>query len=1101
MRQPRRFLMMSKLIFIYSFLFLLSGCFLDQEGKDQSSVEVKLTENLVSGAAGGAILYLVNKDSNIQRSMILTESSLNVQLKQGTWDFAIVAWTGDGSANQNLTGSIKCGLQKGVKLDEASESVSLNFNTSTCNNSFFTPPAHLASGSMQAVTIVNCLTVTNPTPGTYCDSAAIGFAGSYKIKIFAKPNPTPKNKTSFIAALGAHVLNPPTSGVQVLESSCIPASTGAMSTTPVFRVLPFSSPDLFVSAGVEAYSDTSCSSGKQSYIYPIGLGDPSGNVGALTSNTVSKTTATSSSSDIYLAYQPVTLSMSNNDFGKVLFSQPGSKTLIITNNSLSSVTLSIPSYSDNQFSNGLTNCLSTLAANAACSRGVIFTPTSKGISTSTVSVSINGQPKTLTLTGFGVQDRFKTYPQAVTGFQGLPSNVINSVFQVYFGSTIVKLVGTDGGFYRNSGPTIDTKTTAINYNPSSSLFSDKFGSNIINTTYAFSNNGVNYVYVGTTNGLAISIDGGDTYSNYLTGNDIKSIFAHVEGTEKRLYVGTNEAIKVSLDGGASWALSTTVSGGVQKLFVDTTTPSTPIIYMSNNNDSFHSLPLSISSGTITPLTSSQLDLSFFDPSTSTTTVSSDAKVSDIRKNSNGEMYLLVSTGSSISAAIPGIYKYVSGIWSHQSDLNVTGAVEYSQMAEDHNGHFLIGKKNVNQNSLIKYNPGSNNFSPLSLGSYNEKITGISTYLPNTTTTSVLIGTKSGIIQTTVSTTNPTTTYTSFSTLTLTPTSGFKNNKINSLAVKEGTTNLPIIIGTSEGILLNNTPATLSGIAHGFPGHDVKAMFSNTTNIYFGSKSTNNYVERSPWAGLSANSFTARASSFSSEVNDIFVDVLTEYVATQGAGVAYLDIIATAPSWQWINTSTTNGSLLDNNIKNIYVDSGGVLYLTYSSGNSVFDAKVAKVVITSGGMSPTYSISHHSLVGMSSGETIVKLYVDDFGKVFVGTSQRNIKRWNSLADLTSATPVTPVNFQLPLSGGVSPTINDIVAKWSGTTNHLFVATNFGIYINVDSSFSTNWKVRTTLHGLPTNNIKKVFVDSNYDIYIGANGDNTEDSGGGLATTKY
>jgi len=1065
--------------FLYLFLFLLSGCFLDQEGKDQSSVEVKLTQNVLDGAAGGAILYLINKDLNIQRSMILTESSLNIQLKQGTWDFALVAWAGDGSTNPNFSGAIKCGLQKGVKLDQASESVSLNFNTSTCNNSFFTPPAHLATGSMLDLKIVNCLTVTNPTPGTYCDSAAKGFAGSYIIKIFAKPNPTPKNKTSFIAALGAYVLNPLTSGVQVLESSCIPASTGAMSTTPVLRVLPFSSSDLFVSAGVEAYSDPSCSSGKLSYIYPIGFGDPSGNVGALTSNTVSKTTATSSSSDIYLAYQPVTLSGSQN-FGKVLLSQTAgvSKTLIVTNNSPSPVSLSLPTYSHTDFTIGLNSCPSTLAANTACSIGVKFTPTIKGPQTATLSMTIDGITKTYSYIGFGVKDSFTTYPQGVSGFSALPSNRINSVFLL--GSTpITRYAGTDGGLYINSGSTTTTKTTK-----------DGLGSNIINTIYAFTDSTTNYVYAGTSNGLGISVNGGTSFTNKLPSTDIRSVYAEMVGGEHRIYVGTSTGLQVSKDGGTTWGLSSTVTNGVHKLIVVDSTSTSATIYYSNNKDSLYSQNLTFSSTGI--VASSPMIQTFsFNSSMGTLTTSTNVKVSDLLHHSGSDVYALVSTGTGSSPAAEGLYKFVTGVFSHQNNPMGTTPVEYAQLSEDYDTNILIIPKG-SSTTIKKFVLALSNLSSISLGStYN--FTGISTAISGTTTY-FLLGTKSGVLQA-----SGLSAYTSL-TWSPTTTGGFKNNKVNSFAVNgsgAGATSTKIIVGTPEGILLTTNPMSLSSINHptGLLTYDVKAFFADLTNVYFGSLLTTHYVKRTDWASLSPNSiWENRATTFTSEVNDIFVDSTKEYVATQGSGIAYGDKTLTTPSWSWY---TTSNGLLSNNIKNIYVNSTGVIYFTYSSGNTVTDSQLARLTF-SGGVG---TISHH---GSSSffGGTINRFHVDETGAVFLGISNGTVKRWPNLSQLTSTPPATPVSYDLSF-GGVSPTINDIYSKWSvingSNENHIFVGSNLGLHIKLDSISS--WTLRTTSHGLPTNNVKKVFVDSEYEIYVGTTGAETEDSGGGLGTTKY
>jgi ligand-binding sensor domain-containing protein len=258
-------------------------------------------------------------------------------------------------------------------------------------------------------------------------------------------------------------------------------------------------------------------------------------------------------------------------------------------------------------------------------------------------------------------------------------------------------------------------------------------------------------------------------------------------------------------------------------------------------------------------------------------------------------------------------------------------------------------------------------------------------------------------------------------------------------------------------------------------------------VYIGRKvGSSNYVDKSAMtpSALLSNSFTTlNSTSFGSPVSDIFVSGSTIFVATLGSGIYYADITTSTPSWTQISTG-----LVSNQVKNIYVNSSGNIYVTYASGNASDNNKISKIII---GATPPVS----TYGGSSIGGAIQKFYVDPNGSVFVTTDNGGIKRWASLSVLDSnATPssISIGTFTTP------PVINDIFVKNVSLSQHIVVATNKGLFMSLNGGVT--WSQKTIANGLPSNNIKKVYIDDSDDIYVLAAGTDNA-SGGGLGTTNY
>jgi hypothetical protein len=100
----------------------------------------------------------------------------------------------------------------------------------------------------------------------------------------------------------------------------------------------------------------------------------------------------------------VTLSPTSLNFGNQTVGQPSAPQAVTLSNN-QSVSLSITSITTSGDYSQTNNCGSSLPANSSCTINVVFTPTTTGTRTGTLSVTDNGpgSPQTASLTGVGVQ--------------------------------------------------------------------------------------------------------------------------------------------------------------------------------------------------------------------------------------------------------------------------------------------------------------------------------------------------------------------------------------------------------------------------------------------------------------------------------------------------------------------------------------------------------------------------------------------------------------------------------------------------------------------------------------------------------------------------
>lgn len=268
-------------LFLLIYLFVLNGCFLDQGSSTHSNVKFQMVSNLGgNGAAGGLILYAINKDVNTQRAIILDSNVINLQLEKGNWEFVTIGWGGAGGAPTALTGELKCG-RVSKRLEKSEESLSFTFSSSNCNDNFFSPSLFRTPGNPQLtkpIRLINCSSIVNSVAGGDCDSSkGIAQQISYKIRVLGHPV-LPRGNL-----LGLFGNNP-----NSLETDCIsePSATSSVTTTNIR--LPYGSLGFFMPVAIDIYSDSSCSTNKQSVTFPKGIGDtpPLSGVNRQTSDTV-----------------------------------------------------------------------------------------------------------------------------------------------------------------------------------------------------------------------------------------------------------------------------------------------------------------------------------------------------------------------------------------------------------------------------------------------------------------------------------------------------------------------------------------------------------------------------------------------------------------------------------------------------------------------------------------------------------------------------------------------------------------------------------------------------------------------------------------------
>ncbi len=150
----------SNLLFVFALTFL-SAC-----GSPTTS-QVELSSKLSFLAADHEVIFLGRHYlTNTKFSVIAEADGFDIDLLQGKWEFAIIAWEKNGTGR--FTGTTKCGVKENVEVSGASVKLDFDISTSSCNNEYFRSPGYLSSvdGQIQELKVKDCLSLSAVTNGS-----------------------------------------------------------------------------------------------------------------------------------------------------------------------------------------------------------------------------------------------------------------------------------------------------------------------------------------------------------------------------------------------------------------------------------------------------------------------------------------------------------------------------------------------------------------------------------------------------------------------------------------------------------------------------------------------------------------------------------------------------------------------------------------------------------------------------------------------------------------------------------------------------------------------------------------------------------------------
>ncbi len=193
---------------------------------------------------------------------------------------------------------------------------------------------------------------------------------------------------------------------------------------------------------------------------------------------------------------------------------------------------------------------SPVAASGSTTFFVNFLPTAIGVRTATITIAnddVDEMPFTFAIQGTGT-------PAPANGpvcatftnlTSGLGSPIVVSVFAV--GNTIYAATNNGGlAISTDGGVTFSSRTTA-----------NGLGSNVVQSLYVVGTT----VYAGTQGGLSISTDGGNTFVNRTTANGLgHSQVSALYVAGSTVYAATQGGLSISTNGGASFTNRTTAQG-------------------------------------------------------------------------------------------------------------------------------------------------------------------------------------------------------------------------------------------------------------------------------------------------------------------------------------------------------------------------------------------------------------------------------------------------------------------------------------------------------------------------------------------------------------
>ncbi len=256
---------------------LLSSC----SGK---KAKTKANLNFILGAIGGdftvfnggAMLWGKRGGDKFAYNLSGHNSSLQLELNRGVWDFYVVGWEGNGA--YDLTGDIKCGLVQGIDLQGEEAAINLTINNANCADVQFTPSSYDYIGTgytepvdFPAFNLSTCRDMTNvnvtPPSVTACNNEEKGAIQSFKVQYH-----------SFTAGDVGNI----SVDNSFIESACLIVGTGSVPTIGV----PADYPQILQGNNgaapfktiIKGYLDNACAgtNGFKDWVFSDGLHAPNG---------------------------------------------------------------------------------------------------------------------------------------------------------------------------------------------------------------------------------------------------------------------------------------------------------------------------------------------------------------------------------------------------------------------------------------------------------------------------------------------------------------------------------------------------------------------------------------------------------------------------------------------------------------------------------------------------------------------------------------------------------------------------------------------------------------------------------------------------------
>jgi hypothetical protein len=372
-----------KWLLIFSLIFALLGC--TGGPKNQAKLEVSAAF-LNANLNAGLMLYIINKDKNTQRSIKLTGNTITVQLEDGNWDFAVLAWSG----SSPMSGNLEC-AKASRSFKNSNEEIRLTLGVSDCDSDFFAPAVYRSS-TIKKLDLVNCTSISDITSDS--SPCSKGPALSYKVRLLGHR----ERAVSDLPSLSIPIVPKP---VHELVSECFDLNT-SNSITNTNLTIPFGSQAFHPPTIIETYTDPDCFSGKQTLFFPDGLAQTE-------ASEHSAKSFAGTNGVVFFDYGALHVA-DTNSFSPALVGGPAQTKLITLNNYSGSAIYHISwTLSQGEFSFAGGDCGTTLTATqSTCDLGVQLNPTTGGLKQSTLTISYslsqNGPTKTIKslLSGNGI---------------------------------------------------------------------------------------------------------------------------------------------------------------------------------------------------------------------------------------------------------------------------------------------------------------------------------------------------------------------------------------------------------------------------------------------------------------------------------------------------------------------------------------------------------------------------------------------------------------------------------------------------------------------------------------------------------------------------